>query len=118
MDDSKDGFVIKSVLPRGGYANTYEVRYYTWMDNSAYFEVYAPDEMAAYVEAKRVLRRDEKVQKFVMVGLTLIVLGMFLLMGYGCSRPSNMEACIAAGKNWQAVEQPNSSDKPSTYSCM
>lgn len=117
MDESPDGFVIKSVAPDRGYDNTYAVRYVTWAGNVSYLDVWANDEMEAYVEAKRILRRGEKVEKYIIVALTVAVLGLFTLMGYGCSRPSDMEACIAAGKNWQAVEQQQSSDEPSTYSC-
>lgn len=117
MDESPDGFIIKSVAPYGGYTSTYAVRYVTWAGTDSVLEIHATDEMAAYVEAKRILRRGEKVEKYITVALTVVVLGLFTLMGYGCSRPSDMEACIAAGKNWQAVEQTQSSDKPSTYSC-
>lgn len=104
---------ILSVTLRRGV--TYEVDYDDGTGYAGSFYVTATDELDAFTRAKEVLKEKEQNMRNIIVGITIMVLGLFGLLGYGCSQPSELEQCVAAGKTYSYTQAP--SDQPNIMVC-
>jgi hypothetical protein len=113
MRDDDSLVVIKRVSPIG--EGRYEVTYVDALGASTWMRVWATDEMAAYTIAADLIKKRIKMHKHMIIAATIVVLGFFVLAGYGCSRPRGLELCVTAGKNYEYVE--GTSDQPNVTSC-
>lgn len=91
---------IRSVSRRFSDDNRFEVTWENELGATYELRVYATDEMNAYTQAVTLVQREREVTKYITNVVAVCVMGLFLLMGYSCSQPSDMEACIAMGKQY------------------
>ena len=108
---------IFAVSKRNGYDGHYRVQFTTSTGSCEDMMVYAHDEMEAYTKATQVIRSNRMNMRYLMVCSTLIILSLFGVIGYGCSQPSAMEVCLAAGKTYQYIEAPNHSENNNVTTC-
>lgn len=71
-------------------------------------EVTATDELAAFSAAIEIVKWRRKMLRHIIWAGVVVVLGLFLCLGYGCSRPTDMDQCLKAGKTYiqQEVNSP------------
>ena len=75
--------------------------------------VNADDELAAYKAALNRIKEEEMNIRVLYVCFTVVVIAAICAITYGCSQPSNMQLCLAAGKRWNEIQTTTSSrDKP------
>lgn len=96
---------IEKVYPHG--TNNFVVTYRNSLGERAELQVTASDEMSAYTYATKLIREQRVNGRVFMLCATIVMLGLFTVLGYSCSlpdQPSDMESCIQKGKQYVAVE--------------
>lgn len=105
--------ILSVTLQRGV---TYEVEYDDGTGYAGSFYVTATDELDAFARAKEVIKQKEQNMRAVIVGITIMVFGLFAVTGYSCSRPSELEQCVAVGKTF-TTSNSNSTEHPDVVVC-
>lgn len=95
---------IERVTRRYPNEDTFEVHVRSSIGDLIDFRVVATDEINAYVRAQEIMEAKRVMSRHITWALTVVVLGAFVAMGYGCSLPNMAEVCIAKGKTYVEVD--------------
>lgn len=91
--------------------NTFTVDHIDGLGGRSATDVYAKDELDAFVQVSKQVREDRVTTRFAIVGITLVILSMLSALTYSCNTPDpDLVVCVKAGRAY-TPGAPNGSGK-------